>query len=185
MSFHRAFACRVGSITQRLLAAWKSGWGNYQWEVMPWICLTCVRRPAFTCVSPRGQFLFPWARKRLRTGFLGQVWPWTSSRSAGSGGGQKTTGVLLLWSTCKGALTSCLRYVLLFCLWYSVYPSSKNLQKDSGQMREPRIAHRRARMLVAARLSSCWLSGKHGREVLAFGVTGAGELWKYWREVCS
>lgn len=111
--------------------------------------------------------------------------PWTSSRATRGGGRQKTKRALLLWSTCKGALTSCLSYLLLFCLWYSVHPSRKNPQKESEQMREPRTAHGRARTLVAARLSLCWLAGKCGREVLAFGVTGASERWEYWREACS
>lgn len=148
------------------------------------ICLTCVRWPAFTCVNLHGQFLCPWARKSLRTGFLGQVWPWKSSKAAGCDERQKTTRVFLLRSTWKGTLTSCFSYILLFCLWYPVHHSRKNLQKDSEQIRELKTVHRRTRILVAARKSSCWLSGKWGHEALAFGVTEASELWEHWGDGC-
>lgn len=149
------------------------------------IHLTCIRWLAFPFVHLCGQFLHPGPRKRLRTGFLGQVWPWTSSEAAGCGGRQKTTEVVfLLWSTWKGTLTSCFSYILLFCLWYLVHYSRKNLRKDSEQIRELRTAHGRARMLVAARKSSCWLSDKWGHEALAFGVTEASRMLEHWRDAC-
>lgn len=65
-------------------------WGNVR------NTLDCVRWLAFTCINLHGQFLCPWARKRLRTGVLGQVWPTTSSEAAVWWGAENYSSALAL-----------------------------------------------------------------------------------------